>query len=186
MLKPKARQFLWDDNAADVYAELQKRVTPDVVTDQTSARSAAWLFTQGWTLDDHSEAGKHPSGTVAAAKESMAAGARYAVPQKEGAAVLDYGNNIHQWLNAGVDNAFDFPVCTGIHSSATPAKALAHSAGRAATRKIFTKLTRKSKSSARTTSIHNWLDMKERNSFQWRRTYLLDKTERPCPHCSRV
>ena len=101
-------------NAADIYAELIERgVTPDVVTDQTSAHDPLnGYLPQGWTLTEAAARRiDDPAAVVAAAKESMAVQVKSMVQfQQQGAAVVDYGNNIRQMaFEAGVDNAFDFP-----------------------------------------------------------------------------
>ncbi|MBN7795984.1 urocanate hydratase [Parahaliea mediterranea] len=101
-------------NAAEVFPALVERgVTPDVVTDQTSAHDplngylpAGWTLAQAVTQRD-----SDPAGVVRAAKASMAVQVRAMLAlQAAGAATLDYGNNIRQMaLEEGVDNAFDFP-----------------------------------------------------------------------------
>lgn len=101
-------------NAADVYEELVRRqVTPDVVTDQTSAHDPLnGYLPQGWTLAEAAERRLHfPEQVVAAAKESMAQQVKAMLTMQErGAATLDYGNNIRQMAqDVGVTNAFDFP-----------------------------------------------------------------------------
>ncbi|KPD24061.1 urocanate hydratase [Idiomarina zobellii] len=162
-------------NAADVYAELQKRgVTPDVVTDQTSAHDPLHGYLpQGWTLDDYkAKQESDPSGTVAAAKESMAVQVRAMLHfQKESAAVLDYGNNIRQMAkDVGVDNAFDFPgfvpayirplFCEGIG----PFRWVALSGDPEDIYKTDQKVKELIPDNEH---LHNWLDMaKERISFQ--------------------
>ena len=100
-------------NAADIYPELVSRgITPDVVTDQTSAHDPLHGYLpQGWTLEQYAERQESdPKGTVAAAKESMGVHVRAMLElQKRGAATLDYGNNIRQMaLEVGVEDAFDF------------------------------------------------------------------------------
>ncbi|GGY12596.1 urocanate hydratase [Paludibacterium paludis] len=101
-------------NAADVFAELVRRgVTPDVVTDQTSAHDPVHGYLpQGWTLEAWREAqSADPARVAEAAKASMArqVDAMLAL-QARGAATLDYGNNIRQMaFERGVANAFDFP-----------------------------------------------------------------------------
>ncbi len=101
-------------NAADVFAELVERgITPDVVTDQTSAHDPLnGYLPQGWTLA-HAKAMREsdPKAVVAAAKASMAVQVQAMLTlQSRGAATLDYGNNIRQMaFEEGVKNAFDFP-----------------------------------------------------------------------------
>lgn len=101
-------------NAADVYAELvQRNITPDVVTDQTSAHDPLHGYLpQGWTLEEYlAKQESAAEATVQAAKQSMAVQVRAMLTlQERGAATLDYGNNIRQMAkDVGVDNAFDFP-----------------------------------------------------------------------------
>lgn len=101
-------------NAADVYAELVRRgVTPDVVTDQTSAHDPLnGYLPQGWTMAEAAAKRESaPQEVVAAAKQSMAVQVEAMLEfQNRGAAVLDYGNNIRQMAkDVGVTNAFDFP-----------------------------------------------------------------------------
>ncbi|MGY6270605.1 urocanate hydratase [Achromobacter denitrificans] len=101
-------------NAADVVQELVRRgVTPDCVTDQTSAHDPLnGYLPQGWTMQQWRDGRQRdPAAVVAAARKSMAAHVRGMLELKQrGAATLDYGNNIRQVaLEEGVDNAFDFP-----------------------------------------------------------------------------
>ncbi|CAG9250773.1 Urocanate hydratase [Paraburkholderia unamae] len=101
-------------NAADVFAEFVKRgITPDCVTDQTSAHDPInGYLPQGWTVEQWREAQKvAPETIVKVAKASMANQVRAMLTlQERGAATLDYGNNIRQMaLEMGVENAFDFP-----------------------------------------------------------------------------
>jgi len=101
-------------NAADVCSELVERgITPDVVTDQTSAHDPLnGYLPQGWTLAEWREKAKtQPQDVIAAAKNSMGVHVRAMLElQKRGAAALDYGNNIRQMAkDAGVANAFDIP-----------------------------------------------------------------------------
>lgn len=101
-------------NAADVFTELVKRnITPDVVTDQTSAHDPIHGYLpSGWTMSQWQEKQKNaPQEVTAAAKKSMATQVRAMLAlQERGAATLDYGNNIRQMaLEEGVTNAFDFP-----------------------------------------------------------------------------
>ena len=101
-------------NAADIFAELVERgITPDVVTDQTSAHDPLnGYLPQGWTLEQaKAERLNDEAGVVKAAKSSMAVQVKAMLTlQERGAATLDYGNNIRQMaFEVGVENAFDFP-----------------------------------------------------------------------------
>lgn len=101
-------------NAADVFPELVKRgVTPDVVTDQTSAHDPLnGYLPQGWTMAQAAEMRiKDEAAVVKAAKQSMAVQVQAMLDlQAAGAATTDYGNNIRQMaFEEGVTNAFDFP-----------------------------------------------------------------------------
>lgn len=101
-------------NAADVYSELVSRgITPDVVTDQTSAHDPLnGYLPQGWNLEQAKAMRlSDEAAVVKAAKASMAVQVTAMLElQKRGAATLDYGNNIRQMaLEEGVANAFDFP-----------------------------------------------------------------------------
>ncbi|WP_441004159.1 urocanate hydratase [Pseudocolwellia agarivorans] len=101
-------------NAADVFPELVKRgITPDVVTDQTSAHDPLnGYLPQGWTMEQAVEGRKeNEANVVKAAKQSMAIQVQAMLDlQKAGAATTDYGNNIRQMaFEEGVTNAFDFP-----------------------------------------------------------------------------
>jgi urocanate hydratase len=101
-------------NAAEVFPEILKRgIRPDMVTDQTSAHDPLnGYLPAGWSLAKAAEMRvKDPQGTVKAAKESMAVQVRAMLGfQKLGIPTFDYGNNIRQMaMEAGVENAFDFP-----------------------------------------------------------------------------
>jgi len=101
-------------NAADVCSELVSRgITPDVVTDQTSAHDPLnGYLPQGWSLAEwRDEAKTSPNAVIAAAKTSMAVHVRAMLElQKRGAVALDYGNNIRQMAkDVGVAEAFDIP-----------------------------------------------------------------------------
>ena len=101
-------------NAADVFAELVARnITPDVVTDQTSAHDPVHGYLpQGWSVAQWRDAQKTaPESIVIPAKQSMAVQVQAMLDlQARGAATLDYGNNIRQMAQEmGVHNAFDFP-----------------------------------------------------------------------------
>ncbi len=101
-------------NAADVYSDLVARnVTPDAVTDQTSAHDPLnGYLPQGWSMEHAANQRKiDEAGVVQAAKESMAVQVNAMLTmQKRGAPTVDYGNNIRQMAyEVGVENAFDFP-----------------------------------------------------------------------------
>lgn len=101
-------------NAADIFAELVTRnITPDVVTDQTSAHDPLnGYLPQGWTMQQAQEQRKvAPDEVVTAAKNSMAVQVKVILTmQTRGAVATDYGNNIRQMAqDMGVENAFDFP-----------------------------------------------------------------------------
>jgi urocanate hydratase len=101
-------------NAADVCSELARRgITPDVVTDQTSAHDPLnGYLPQGWTLAEWREKAKtDPPAVIRAAKASMAVHVRaLRAMQDRGAAALDYGNNIRQMaFEEGVADAFTIP-----------------------------------------------------------------------------
>lgn len=101
-------------NAADVFAELVARgITPDVVTDQTSAHDPLnGYLPQGWSMEQAAAQRKtNEAGVVKAAKQSMAVQVQAILTmQQRGAVATDYGNNIRQMAkDEGVTNAFDFP-----------------------------------------------------------------------------
>jgi len=101
-------------NAADIYAELIDRgVTPDIVTDQTSAHDPLnGYLPQGWTMEQAARMREQDEqAVITAAKTSMAEQVKSMVQfQQKGSAVVDYGNNIRQMaLEAGTKNAFNFP-----------------------------------------------------------------------------
>jgi urocanate hydratase len=101
-------------NAADVLPALVARgVTPDVLTDQTSAHDALNGYVpNGLTLDEAARLrDRSPSEYVA---KSMAAMARHVEAmlalKDRGAIAFDYGNNIRaQAQRAGVARAFEIP-----------------------------------------------------------------------------
>ena len=103
-------------NAADVYRELVARnITPDVVTDQTSAHDPLHGYLPvGMTL---AEAGVRrradPVMVVERAKQSMRIQVEAMLEmQRRGAVVFDYGNNIRQMaMEAGATRAFAIPGC---------------------------------------------------------------------------
>ncbi|WP_421865035.1 urocanate hydratase [Motiliproteus sp.] len=101
-------------NAADIFPQLVERgITPDVTTDQTSAHDPLnGYLPQGWSLEQAAQQRKlDEAGVVKAAKQSMAVQvAAMLTLQQRGSATLDYGNNIRQMaFEEGIENAFDFP-----------------------------------------------------------------------------
>ena len=101
-------------NAVDIYSELVTReITPDVVTDQTSAHDPLnGYLPQGWNMEEwRAKRVSEPAQVISCARRAMALQVRAMLSlQARGAATVDYGNNIRQVaLEEGVDNAFDFP-----------------------------------------------------------------------------
>lgn len=162
-------------NAADIFPELVARgVTPDVVTDQTSAHDPLnGYLPKGWTME-HAKAMREQdeAAVVKAAKQSMALQVQAMLTlQERGAATTDYGNNIRQMaLEEGVENAFDFPgfvpayvrplFCEGIG----PFRWVALSGDPEDIYKTDAKVKELIPDNPH---LHNWLDMaKERIQFQ--------------------
>jgi urocanate hydratase len=109
-----ARSIAVEGNAADVLPELVRRgMTPDVVTDQTSAHDALNGYVpHGMSLADAlSLRARQPDEYIARAMQSMARHVEAMLALKQrGAVTFDYGNNIRtQAKRAGVKNAFDIP-----------------------------------------------------------------------------
>src|SRR3989441_6331410 len=101
-------------NAADVLPALVARgVTPDVLTDQTSAHDALNGYVpNGMSLDEAARLrDRNPSEYVARSMSAMAEHVRAMLALRQrGAVTFDYGNNIRaQAKQAGVANAFDIP-----------------------------------------------------------------------------
>jgi urocanate hydratase len=107
-------------NAAELLPELVKRakaggMTPDLVTDQTSAHDLINGYLPiGWTVDQWRAAQVDSSQHAAlkkAAAQSCAVHVRAMLDfHAMGIATVDYGNNIRQVaFDEGVQNAFDFP-----------------------------------------------------------------------------
>jgi urocanate hydratase len=101
-------------NCAEILPEIARRgVTPDIVTDQTSAHDPLnGYLPAGWTLEKAREMrAKDPAAAVRSAKQSIAVHVRAILElQGRGAIAFDYGNNIRQMAaDEGVKNAFDFP-----------------------------------------------------------------------------
>ena len=109
-----ARSIGLRGNAADVLPALVARgVTPDVLTDQTSAHDALNGYVpNGITLDEaNSLRDRNPDDYVARSMAAMAEHVRAMLALRQrGAITFDYGNNIRaQARHAGVANAFDIP-----------------------------------------------------------------------------
>ena len=101
-------------NAADVLPELVKRgVTPDVLTDQTSAHDALNGYVpNGMSLDEAVRLRTaRPTEYIERSMSAMAEHVRAMLALRaRGAVTFDYGNNIRaQAQQAGVANAFDIP-----------------------------------------------------------------------------
>jgi len=100
-------------NALDLLELLLERgVTPEVLTDQTSAHDALEGYTpQGLVFEEAVRMRRADSeGYIALSMHSMASHVRAMLAlQERGAVTFDYGNNLRgQALEAGVENAFDF------------------------------------------------------------------------------
>jgi urocanate hydratase len=109
-----ARSVALAANAADVLPELVRRgVTPDVVTDQTSAHDALNGYVpHGMSLAEATVLREQqPDTYIERAMQSMARHVEAMLALRaRGAVTFDYGNNIRaQAKNAGVTNAFDIP-----------------------------------------------------------------------------
>ena len=101
-------------NCADVIPELARRgITPDLLTDQTSAHDPlGGYIPQGFDVAQAAELRKADPGTYRQrALESIARHVEGMLAlQKLGAVTFDYGNNIRTFAyEQGVKNAYDFP-----------------------------------------------------------------------------
>ena len=109
-----ARSIALRSNAADVLPALVARgITPDVLTDQTSAHDALNGYVPNrLTLDEAARLRERDPGEyVARSLAAMADHVRAMLALKaRGAVTFDYGNNLRaQARQAGVANAFDIP-----------------------------------------------------------------------------
>src|SRR5581483_7558803 len=109
-----ARSIGLQANAADVLPALVARgVTPDVLTDQTSAHDALNGYVpNGLSLDDATRLReRNPSEYVERSMAAMADHVRAMLTlQQRGAVTFDYGNNIRAHAQqGGVSNAFEIP-----------------------------------------------------------------------------
>jgi urocanate hydratase len=101
-------------NIADVLPELVRRgITPDVLTDQTSAHDALTGYVPNGMTFAQANAlrASDPALYVEKSMAAMAVHVRAMLAlQKAGAVTFDYGNNLRaQAQQAGVTNAFDIP-----------------------------------------------------------------------------
>ncbi len=101
-------------NAAEVFPELLRRgVTPDLVTDQTSAHDPVnGYLPEGWTLGEwHRLRESEPDRVEASARASMRRHVKAMLDfWKRGVPTFDYGNNIRQMAREeGLEGAFGFP-----------------------------------------------------------------------------
>jgi len=101
-------------NAADVLPEFVRRgITPDILTDQTSAHDELNGYVpHGLAYEDALALRvKDPAGYIRRSYASMAAHVEAMLElQRRGAKAFDYGNNIRgQARKAGVEKAFDIP-----------------------------------------------------------------------------
>jgi urocanate hydratase len=109
-----ARSIAIEGNAAEIMPELVRRgVTPDVVTDQTSAHDALNGYVpMGLSVAEASALrAADPDGYLRRSMSSMAAHVDAMLTlQQRGSITFDYGNNIRaQAQKAGVARAFDIP-----------------------------------------------------------------------------
>ncbi|GGA63586.1 urocanate hydratase [Ornithinibacillus halotolerans] len=110
----KALSIALIGNASEVHHELlDKNITIDIVTDQTSAHDPLnGYIPLGYTLEEAALLRERdPNKYVKLAKQSMAKHVDAMLTyQEQGSIVFDYGNNIRQVaLDEGIMNAFNFP-----------------------------------------------------------------------------
>ena len=162
-------------NAAEIIPEMVRRgIRPDAVTDQTSAHDPInGYLPVGWTVEEWLDKRESdPKSVAVAARKSMAIHVKAMLDYHHmGIATFDYGNNIRQVaLEAGVENAFDFPgfvpayvrplFCRGIG----PFRWVALSGDPEDIYKTDQKVKELIPDNSH---LHNWLDMaRERISFQ--------------------
>ncbi|EMA6343612.1 urocanate hydratase [Bacillus cytotoxicus] len=101
-------------NAAEILPELVSRgITPDLVTDQTSAHDPLNGYVPaGYSLEEAAKLrAEDPERYVQLSKESMKKHVEAMLAmQEKGAIAFDYGNNIRQVaFDEGLEHAFDFP-----------------------------------------------------------------------------
>jgi len=110
----EARSIALVGNAAEVLPELVRRgITPQIVTDQTSAHDAlSGYVPDGLSLEAAETLRRQdPDAYIARSMQAMARHVEAMLAmQKRGAVAFDYGNNIRaQAQQAGVARAFDIP-----------------------------------------------------------------------------
>lgn len=112
--KREAKSIALLGNAAEIHWQiLEHGITPDVVTDQTSAHDVLYGYIPlGLSVEEANELRK--LNQTEYEKRAMYSMARHVEAmlefQKRGAIVFDYGNNLRQRaLDLGVENAFDYP-----------------------------------------------------------------------------
>ena len=101
-------------NAVDLLQRLlDRKITPDLLTDQTSAHDElVGYFPENLSVDEAKVLREaNPEDYIKRSLTTMAKHVRQMLElQKRGAVTFDYGNNIRgQALEQGVENAFDFP-----------------------------------------------------------------------------
>ncbi|TVQ31823.1 MAG: urocanate hydratase [Phycisphaeraceae bacterium] len=100
-------------NAVDLLeALIDREITPDALTDQTSAHDAHSYVPSGMTLKEADTLrGAHPEEYTSRSLDTMKRHVELMVElQKQGAITFDYGNNIRQRaLERGFKDAFAFP-----------------------------------------------------------------------------
>ncbi|MEI6080440.1 MAG: urocanate hydratase [bacterium] len=109
----KAHSICYHGNAADLYRRLvERKMIPDIVTDQTSAHDELTGYVPNKITFDEAlnlrknDSNKYKSESIRTMGEHVKS---MLDMQKLGAEVFDYGNNIRaQAVKAGVKNAFDF------------------------------------------------------------------------------
>jgi urocanate hydratase len=168
-------------NAAEILPELVRRakaggITPDLVTDQTSAHDLInGYLPQGWSVEQwkaaQHDASQHAKLTADAAQSCAVHVQAMLDFHAMGIATVDYGNNIRQVaFDTGVKNAFDFPgfvpayirplFCDG----KGPFRWVALSGDPEDIYKTDAKI---KELFPQHTAVHNWLDMaRERIAFQ--------------------
>ena len=104
-------------NAAEIYPEIARRgITPDIVTDQTSAHDLVYGYVpHTYSLTQVREMRQsNPAALMAASRASIVDHVTAMLGfQKRGAEVFDNGNLIRTHAkDGGVENAFDIPIFT--------------------------------------------------------------------------